>query len=107
MTPREHEPNTSAAMLSGGVITPVQIPAGFTLTHGAPGIRYWKTARVGSPGEIKWGLRRMLARAGWNEYVYARRSRLHRIGNDAMKLAMRPKETATPTDVMKREGGGQ
>ena len=63
-----------------------------TLIHGAPDIRHWQTASIFGRGGIKWGLRGLLAQGEWNQYVYPRRSRRHRIGDGAMTLAVRQKE---------------
>ncbi len=61
------------------------------LIHGAPDIGHWQTAWAVGRGGIKWGLRGLLSQGEWNQYVYPRRSRRHRIGDGAMTLAITPR----------------
>jgi len=67
--------------------------ASITLIHGAPYIRHHAAARALGRGGIKWSLRGCLARGEWDQWVYPRRSRKHRIGDGSMTLALRKKTT--------------
>lgn len=57
--------------------------------HGAPDIRHKLSASVLGRGGIKCELRDCLSRGDWNQYVYPRRSRRHRIDDGSMILALR------------------
>jgi hypothetical protein len=62
------------------------------LIHGAPDITHWRTAWIMNRGGIKWALRGALSRGDWNDDVYGRRSRRHRVEAGSMTLALRPPE---------------
>jgi hypothetical protein len=69
-----------------------------TFVHGAPEIRNHGVAQALGRGGIKWSLRGCLARGEWNEWVYGRRSKKHRIEDGSMTLTFRPRKSRTNGD---------